>query len=284
MRQKKIVILAAATIAVIGAGATLFNTAAETVMAAKAGQMERIPTSYQVSDFQVLYGSEASSSASERKEAAGTAVNYQVSMDSLNKGTPREMDLTMEEAAEAGGQYLRDIFGLDLEGAYVYMSYCPGTETFPRAFWSADISFEQERKIESTRWFFMVDAVTGELFNIGHGRHLDANPSLEFDPALLKDCSVYAELAGQLVEECGLLEGPVDKIEYGGQGYDGNDPTITVEVTGTKGETLLMTYSRYDQEFLGLITDTSNRITESALENLSNAESCDNITKIFGSE
>lgn len=36
----------------------------------------------------------------------------------------------MEEAAKVGEKYLQDIFGLDLEGTYVYMMYCPGTETF----------------------------------------------------------------------------------------------------------------------------------------------------------
>ena len=71
-----------------------------------------------------------------RKEA-----DYHVSMDRLNTGTPTELDLTMEEAAQKGAQYLESLYGLDLEGAYVYMMYSPGTVTFPRAFWCADVLF-----------------------------------------------------------------------------------------------------------------------------------------------
>ena len=189
-----------------------------------------------------------------------------LSMDSLNTGTPTDTDLTMEEAAEAGRQYLGNLFGLDLEGAYVYMSYNPGTETFPRAFWSGDVLFQKEQKPESTRWTYMIDAVTGELFNIGYGRQLDVNVPLGYDKALEKDYSVYAELAQKKAEEYKLIDSPIDRVEYNCQGYAGNDPTIAVDVIGKNGEIVNMDFSRYDQTFLGLITDTSRRITESAFD------------------
>lgn len=95
---------------------------------------------------------------------------------------------------------------MDLEGAYVYMMYYPGTETFPRAFWSADVLFEEAQKPESTRWGYMIDAVTGELFNIGYSRQLDANPPLGYDGALEKDYSVYAELARRKVESVVFMQ------------------------------------------------------------------------------
>lgn len=189
-----------------------------------------------------------------------------LSMDSLNTGTPTDTDLTMEEAAEAGRQYLGNLFGLDLEGAYVYMSYNPGTETFPRAFWSGDVLFQKEQKPESTRWTYMIDAVTGELFNIGYDRQLDIIVPLGNDEALEKDYSAYAELAQKKVEECKLIDSPIERVEYNCQGYAGNDPTIAVDVIGKNGEIVNMDFSRYDQTFLGLITDTSRRITESAFD------------------
>ena len=189
-----------------------------------------------------------------------------LSMDSLNTGTPTDTDLTMEEAAEAGRQYLGNLFGLDLEGAYVYMSYNPGTETFPRAFWSGDVLFQKEQKPESTRWTYMIDAVTGELFNIGYDRQLDINVPLGNDEALEKDYSAYAELAQKKVEECKLIDSPIERVEYNCQGYAGNDPTIAVDVIGKNGEIVNMDFSRYDQTFLGLITDTSRRVTESAFD------------------
>lgn len=263
MKQKNTLKLAAATFGIICAGTILFYSAAEATMAANNGKVEKIPTSYQVS-----VNPETVLPQSEIKGEGDNKVNYSVSMDSLNDGMPADMDLTMEEAAEAGAQYLRNIFGLNLEGAYVYMSYSPGTETFPRAFWSGDVLFEKEQTPESTRWTYFVDAVTGELFMIGHSRQLDVSVPLGYDAALEKDYGQYAELAKKKTEECKLMDSPVDRVEYNCQGYSGNDPTISVDVIGKNGEIINMSFSRYDEMFLGLITDSSWKITESALDHL----------------
>lgn len=263
MKQKKNLKLAAATLAIIGSGTILFNAAAEVTLAANSGKVETVPTSYQVSD-----SLETALPKSEIKGEDSVKADYYVSMDSLNTGTPTDVDLTMEEAAEAGAGYLRNIFGLDLDGAYVYMSYYPGTATFPRAFWSGDVLFQKEQTPESTRWTYMIDAVTGELFNICYGRQLDVSVPLGYDMALEKDYGIYAELAKKKTEECKLIDGSVDRVEYNCQGYSGNDPTITVDIISKNGEIVNMSFSRYDQAFLGLITDTSRQITESALERL----------------
>lgn len=262
MKRKNILKLTAATFSIIGAGAILFNAAAETVMAAGAGRVESVATSYPVS-----VSPEATLPDPAVKGESSKEVNYHVSMDSLNTGKPTDVDLTMEEAAESGARHLRNVFGLDLENAYVYMMYNPGTVTFPRAFWAGDVLFEKAQTPESTRWTFMVDAVTGELFNIGHGRRLGANPPLGADAALEKDFGIYAELAKKKVEECGLIDGSIDRVEYNCQGYTGNDPDIAVNVIGMKGEIVNVCFSRYDQTFLGIITDTSRRISESAFSN-----------------
>lgn len=265
MKQKNILKLTAATFAMIGAGTLLFNSAAEVTLAANNGKVEKVPTSYQVSDSLETTLPEVTEGGKDKEGGSGK-VNYSVSMDSLNTGTPTDTDLTMEEAAEAGNRYLKDIFGLDSEGAYVYMSYQPGTETFPRAFWSGDVLFQKEQTPDSTRWTYMIDAVTGELFNIGYGRQLDVSVPLGYDAALEKDCQLYAELAKQKAEELGLTDSPVDRVEYNCQGYAGNDPTIAVNVICENGEIINMDFSRYDQTFLGLITDTSRRISESAFD------------------
>lgn len=283
MKQKNILKLTAATAAIIGAGTILFYAASEVTLAANEGKVETVATTYRVpeSSETVLPVQEEMEEKEEEQKAQkqeeekkaekqvekGT-VNYTLSLDSLNTGTPADTDLTMEEAAEIGAGYLKEIFGLDLDGAYVYMSYYPGTQTFPRPFWSADVLFEKEQKPESTRWDYMVDAVTGELFNISHGRQLGVNVPLGMDAALEKDYSQYAELAKKKVAECKLIDGSVNRVEYNCQGYQCNDPTITVDVIGENGEIVNMTFSRYDQAFLGLITDTSRKITESALEHL----------------
>ncbi len=259
--KKNILKWTAVTFSVIGAGILIFNSATEVALAADNGRVEKIPTSYQVSN-----SLKTALPKSETKEEGGKKVNYSVSMDSLNTGTPTDTDLTMEEAAEVGNHYLKSILGLDLENAYVYMSYNPGTVTFPRAFWTADVLFEKERNPESTRWGYMIDAVTGELFNIGYSRQLDVNVPLNYDAALEKDYHLYAELAQKKTEECKLMDSPVDRVEYNCQGYSGNDPTISMDVIGENGEIINMAFSRYDQTFLGLITDTSRKISESALD------------------
>lgn len=259
--KKNILKWTAVTFSVIGAGILIFNSATEVALAADNGRVEKIPTSYQVSN-----SLKTALPKSETKEEGGKKVNYSVSMDSLNTGTPTDTDLTMEEAAEVGNHYLKSILGLDLENAYVYMSYNPGTVTFPRAFWTADVLFEKERNPESTRWGYMIDAVTGELFNIGYSRQLDVNVPLNYDAALEKDYHLYAELAQKKTEECKLMDSPVDRVEYNCQGYSGNDPTISMDVIGENGEIINMAFSRYDRTFLGLITDTSRKISESALD------------------
>ena len=263
MRQKNILKLAAATFAMIGAGTILFNSTAEAVLASNDGKVETVPTSYQIPD-----GVETAAQRTETKEKGGVNVNYSVSMDSLNTGTPTDTDLKMEEAAEVGNQYLRNVYGVDLEGAYVYMSYNPGTETFPRAFWSGDVLFQKEQTPESTGWSYMMDAVTGELFTICYGRQLEVSVPLGYDAALEKDYHIYAELAKKKTEECKLTDSPVERVEYNCQGYSGNDPTISVDVICENGEIINMSFSRYDHMFLGFITDTSRRVTESALERL----------------
>lgn len=263
MKRRKIFKMTATACAMIGATTILFSMAAEVAVKAKSGQVERIATSYQITD-----GRTESLTETEKKGEDKKAADYHVSMDSLNTGTPGDIDLTMEEAAKKGTDYLKNIFGLDLKGAYVYMMYDPGTITFPRAFWMGDVLFEKEQTPGSTRWSFMIDAVTGELFNIGHGRTLNANPSLDYDASLEKNYGVYVELAKKKVEDCGLMNSAVDRVEYGSQGYGGNDPDITMHVIGKNGETVNMTFSRYDQTFLGLITDASLRISESAMDDL----------------
>ena len=268
MKQKDILKLTAATFAIIGAGTILFNSAAEVTLAANNGKVEKVPTSYQVADSLETTVPKVTENGRDQESSSVKKVNYTLSMDDLNTGTPTDTDLTMEEAAEAGAAYLKKIFGVDLEGAYVYMSYYPGTETFPSAFWSADVLFQKEQTPESTRWTYMIDAVTGELFNICHSRRLEVNVPLGYDKALEKDYSIYAELARKKVEEWKLIDSPVEKVEYNCQGYSGNDPTIAVNVIGKNGEIINMDFSRYDQTFLGLITDSSRKVTESVLENL----------------
>ena len=109
-----------------------------------------------------------------------------------------------------------------------------------------------------------MDAVTGELFGAGYGERLNVKVPLEEDASLEKNYGVYAELARNYSSKCHLINGEISQIIYGGQGYCGNDPAISIRVIGENGEYGIMTFSRYNQRLLGILTGTANKISDSA--------------------
>ena len=256
--------VAAAALLVSSIGAGVFGVAASAGAEKQLDSVEKIPTSYQVPA--VFSGPEVPTAA--EVEETGTALQYQVAESSLNTGTPTETDLSMEEAAALGMKYLEDIMGFDKEGANVYMSYDSGTVTFPRAFWDGDVRFGEEVKTDDDTWHFFIDAVTGELFMLSCSETLDVDVQLGYDSSLENNYGVYAEAAKEIAERCDLVGGPVADVKYGSQGNGSNNPDITMEVYGENGQIANLTFSRYNQRFLGLITDTSRVITDRAMEDL----------------
>lgn len=103
---------------------------------------------------------------------------------------------------------------------------------------------------------------------IGCTETLDVDVPLGYDTSLETNYGVYAELAKETAERCNLVGSPVKEIKYGTQGYSSNNPDITMEVYGENGQMAILSYSRYNQRFLGLITDTSRVITDRAMEDL----------------
>ena len=97
---------------------------------------------------------------------------------------------------------------------------------------------------------------------------LDVDVQLGYDSSLENNYGVYAEAAKEIAERCDLVGGPVADVKYGSQGYGSNNPDITMEVYGENGQIANLTFSRYNQRFLGLITDTSRVITDRAMEDL----------------
>lgn len=261
MKRKNSLGLFACAIAIVGIGAICFNEASNAVMAVNLDTTQTIPTNYQVPS------ATTSEIPSDYKKA-----NYHVYLDDLNKSTPTAADMTMEDAAEFGARYLWTVYGLQLENANIYMYYSPGTDTSPRASWSGDVLFSDVRKPESTRWTFGIDAVTGELFDICHAEMLNAKVSLAEDAALRENYDSYAEAAKNYAVRCGLISSPISKVAYNCQGYSLNNPDITVDVIGEKGECVSMTFSRYDQSLLGLTTDAARKISDSVPEGEVNGE------------
>lgn len=79
-----------------------------------------------------------------------------------------------------------------------------------------------------------------------------------------------------------VIVGGIDRVEYNCQGYSGNDPVISLDVIGEKGEVLCIGFSRYDQSFLGLITDTSRKIREAVPKDVT-GEGITEITEEYSS-
>lgn len=275
-RKRNYLVITAAVLMASGVAAGAFSLASDITARAGLNEVQKVPTSYQVPVTASLPVPEVA------EEDAPT--NYTVSMSSLNKEMPTEADLSMEEAAALGVNYLEDIMEMDAEGKNVYMQYYGGTITFPRAFWSGDVRFGEEVLTDEDTWSFMIDAVTGELFNIGCTETLDVDVPLGYDSSLEENCDVYKELAKKTAERCNLVGGSVETVEYGSQGYGSNNPDITMHVTGENGEMAIVTFSRYNQRLLGIIMDTSRRITDQAMddlmENAVNSAECETETVV----
>lgn len=255
MKHKNILKLFAVAVSMIGVGAVAFHVATDAVMAASLKTTQSVPTSYQVP-------AAITAEVPQDYQKAG----YRVLLDDLNQHNPTASDLTMEEAAELGAQYLWRTYELDLEGAHIFMYYSPGSKNFPRAKWSGDVLFADKQTPDSTRWTFSMDAVTGELFGIGFSERLKEDVSLAADSGLEHNYDVYEKLAREYVERCGLMSGPVSKVVYNSQGYTINNPDVSFDVIGENGEKVLMSFSRYDQKLLGLITNSATGIGESAAD------------------
>ena len=76
--------------------------------------------------------------------------------------------MNKEDAAEIGAQVLWEGFDVNLEGQVIEMGYQQATDSFPRSTWYGDVMIDGKRS-----YYFSVDSVTGELFNLGRaGREL----------------------------------------------------------------------------------------------------------------
>jgi len=245
--------LAAAVI--IGTNTLLFQGFTQAVTVAEFKQTKMIPTRY--ANYITGSSQVAQNSLPDGYQKANYTVGA-IDLEYYRNQTPTSKDMTKEEAAEIGAQALWKVFDLNLEGQVIEMGYQQATEGLPRSSWYADVLINGERM-----YYFSVDSVTGELFTIGRSRTLDEKVSVAFDAALAKNPQEYVVLAKKLAEKYNVVHSAVKSVEYNGQGYSNNDPTISVDITGENGEIALMTFSRYDKALLGIGYNTEYK---SALE------------------
>lgn len=240
-RFKKTIFTAAA---VIGASTLLFQGLTQAAAAAEFKKTNSIPTSY------ANYSTEKSKSVQNSLPKGYKKADYTVKdidLEYYHNQKPASKDIKKEEAAEIGALALWEMFNLNLEGQVIEMGYSQATESLTRSSWYGDVLING--KLSYT---FSVDSVTGELFTIGRERTLDEKVSVAFDTALAKNPEEYVALAKKLAEKYNVVHSSVKSVEYNGQGYANNDPTISIDITGENGEIALMSFSRYDKALLGI--------------------------------
>lgn len=139
-----------------------------------------------------------------------------------------------------------------------YLQFCNNFDIFGNG-QALSCNFQQEKCPDS------IYRLSGSGFygytNAGYHKELDVNVPLEEDASLKENYSVYADLARNNASKFHLINGEISEITYECQGSSGNNPDISIRVIGENG---IMTFSRYDQTLLGIITGTSNKISDSA--------------------
>lgn len=223
-------------VSLIGACAVAFNTLASAAAAGELGKTAAVPTQYEA--------------------LAGTAVpvtggeNYQKPSFSVRvhpTQTPDANAISADEAAEVGARMLYYTFSTDLTGAEIEMEYVPAGENIRRAYWEGRFT------LEDTLYYFSVDAITGEEKNTQRNRTLKEAADLGFDLKLEQSKGAeYQELARQYAEKFRLVGETIKSVEYYGQGYINNDPTIDFEVLGSNGQKGRLSFSRHDQTLIGV--------------------------------
>lgn len=180
--------------------------------------------------------------------------DYQVKLEQYS-GQPEAQDISKEEAAELGAQDLWRVFGLDLDGKSIEMTYNAASSTNPRADWTGIVTISPNQS-----YFFSIDAVTGEHRNTHQEQFWDVDFNVGMDQSLLNNHSQYDALAITAAEKYRLVPGKVASVEYYGQGSSSNtagakNADIEMRVTSENGEQAQLCFSRYNQEFLGVDYD-----------------------------
>jgi len=136
----------------------------------------------------------------------------------------------MEQAADIGAQNIWKLFGTNLDGKTIEMTYSNEVVPNGRAFWSGWIANSSKKSSNSIEKYysFEVDSLTGAINSVQLSRVLpggtngELSPSQGFDSNLEKNCQVYQDLARTITEQHHLLGGKIKSVEYYGQGATNN--------------------------------------------------------------
>jgi len=224
----------------ITASAMVFGILGQTVKASELGKTQTVPTNYSIP-----YSKPVSNVPKDY-------VKKDYALKLVGKDQPTANDMKMEDAAELASQNLWRIYGVDLDGQTVEMTYEPIGDIKLRATWRAEVKIS-----EDLIYSFAVDAVTGENHAAARWIYHNADIPEGMDMKLLRNNEEYQALAKEAAEKYQLVAGKVASVEYSGQGFTTNrkgnkNADISFRVTSDKGEVAQISFSRYNKELLNM--------------------------------
>ncbi|KMZ42661.1 MULTISPECIES: hypothetical protein [Bacillales] len=234
-----------AATAIIGTSTLLFQGFVQVVTASDFNKTNTIPTSY------ANYAVTSSQTTQNSLPPGYKKANYTVT--AMNDQKPSSKDLTKEAAAEIGAKALWEMYALSLEGKVVEMRYQQPREDLPRAHWWGEVKIN-----DNLNYYFSIDAVTGEFFNIFRERTFIEKAT--YDEELAKNPQEYVDLAKKAAEKFNIVHGPVKSAVYEFQSMvENNDPLMSAEITGQNGEIAIVYIARKDKEFIGATYHAKNK-------------------------
>ncbi|MGI6330902.1 MAG: hypothetical protein ACOX1Y_03965 [Zhaonellaceae bacterium] len=245
---------------ILGAITMLFLGIIQVAAETEYNKINIIPTSY--ANYTEEHSKTVQNSLPEGYKKADYTVGT-IDLEYYKKQSPTSKDMKKEDAAEIGAQALWSVFRVNLDGQVIEMGYHAPNEGLPRPRWNADVNIDGEGS-----YSFSVDSVTGELLSIGRSRTLTEEVSVAFDPLLDKNPQEFIELAWRTAETLNIVNGPVLSVEYNGQGFANNDPSISLDIKGENGKMALMTFSRYDKALLGISYNAEYKYTLEIIERM----------------
>ncbi|HWQ73958.1 MAG TPA: hypothetical protein VN441_01470 [Syntrophomonas sp.] len=234
------------TAAVIGVCALVCAGVTQVCFSVVANQTAVVPASYQT---QALNGGSGAP-----VPAGYVKADYQLQTGPYSS-QPDAQAISPEEAAERGAQDLWKVFGLNLQGQTIEMTYNAVTSTQPRANWTGIITIDN-----NLSYWFSVDAITGEVRGTHMDKYWDKGVNTGMDVSLIENHATYDALARSITAKKQLLSDKIATVEYYGQGYSSSpsgalNADIQMRVTSANGQQAQLTFSRYNQEFLGVDYD-----------------------------
>lgn len=265
-RRKDFLKTMLATTCTIGAVTLGFQGLSQAALAAELRKTETVATDYSINSNVVGFTKQTQVPKSAGKPSY-TLVDSD--LEYYRDKKPTSLDISRETAAEIGVQGLRNVFGVDMNGKEIEMSYDPAENGY-RAKWNGTWWVNGKKKSESdsaVSYYFCVDALSGKLNSLIHDRVLKEGTAGGFNKGLEKNSGEFEALAKQKAVELGLLESPVKTVTYEGQGMANNDPDIFFNLTGENGERAQIRFSRFDKALLGVTYDIGMKEMDVAIKN-----------------